>query len=116
MDNILITEAIVIGIAAGLILHRLLGYLTIPIVGLGVGVWWSALHVGDIEGGTADIFNNQAPQLIADTGFIFALSAGQAALACWATIAVIQNLRTRRARQRGRGATAPDPTKPQRPT
>ena len=115
--DILIPEAIIIGVVAGLVFDKLIGYLTIPIVGLGVGVWWAARHSGDIEGGTSDIFNNQAPELIADTALVFAFAGSEAALACWGTIALLGYVRVRMSNRRSRQAVRPlDREKPQRPT
>ncbi len=115
--DILIPEAIILGLVVGLVFHRLVGYLAIPIVGLGAGVYWAATHMGDVEGGTADIFNNQAPELIADTALTFAFAGGEAALACWAMIALLNYLRVLMGNRRGRAAlTGSAPRKPERPT
>lgn len=115
--DFLIPEAIGLGVVAGLVLRRLIGYLTIPLVGLGAGVWWAARHAGDIEGGTSDIFDNQAPELLVQTGVMFAVAAGEAALACWATLALVDYLGTTRAnRKANRSFNTTDHQRPQRPT
>lgn len=115
--DILIPEAIIIGVVAGLVFHKLIGYLTIPVVGLAVGVWWAARHSGDIEGGTADIFNNQAPELIGETALVFAFAGAEAALACWGTIALLEYLQVRMSNRRRRQTiSSPDRERPQRPT
>ena len=113
----LIPEAIMIGIAAGLILRTVIGYLTVPLVGLAVGTWWASREAGDVGSATADIFDNQAPAALFSTSVIFALSAGQAALGAWLTMAFIDWALATRANQRARKrATGRAPEKPQRPT
>lgn len=113
----LIPEAIMIGIAAGLVLRPLVGYLTVPLVGLGVGTWWAAREAGDVGAATADIFENQAPEALLSTSAIFALSAGQAAAAAWLTIAAIEWVHASKANRRMRERITPrDPGPPRRPT
>lgn len=113
----LIPDAIVLGVVFGLLFRRLIGYLTIPLVGLGAGVWWAARQAGDIKGGTSDIFENQAPELLVETALTFALAAAQAALASWATMAVISYVVTRRSnRKADHTLSTGDRQGPQRPT
>lgn len=115
--DLLIPEAIMIGIAAGLLLRTVIGYLTVPVVGLAVGTWWASREAGDVGAATADIFENQAPEALLSTSMIFALSAGQAALGAWLTIAFIDWALATRANQRARRrAIGSAPQKPQRPT
>lgn len=111
--DFLIPEAIVLGVVAGLLFRRLIGYLTVPLVGLGAGAWWAARQAGDIEGGTSDIFENRAPELLGETALTFAIAAAQAALACWLTLAVVGYLGTRRANRRAkRSLSTGDPRRP----
>ncbi len=113
--DILIPEALLVGLAAGLLLRKAIGYLTIPVVGLGMGVFWAARHAGDISSGTADIFDNAAPELIADTALKFGLAAVQAALASWAAIASLNYLVARAANRRAlRAIKPPDRETPRR--
>lgn len=114
----LIPEAIMIGIAAGLLLRTFVGYLTVPLVGLSVGTWWASREAGDVGAATADIFENQAPEALLSTSTIFALSAGQAALGAWLTIAFIEWALASQANRkaRARATTARDQGPPRRPT
>ncbi len=115
--DILIPQAILAGLAAGILLHKVTGYFTIPIVSLGMGVFWAGEHAGDVAGGTADIFNNQAPELLGGTLVTFMLAGAQAGLACWVTIALLNYVYASAANRRARKAlTGLDPQKPRRPT
>ncbi|UCG40818.1 MAG: hypothetical protein JSV07_00760 [Acidimicrobiia bacterium] len=117
MTTYLIPEALMIGIAAGLLLRTVIGYLTVPLVGLAVGTWWASREAGDVGAATADIFENQAPEALVSSSVMFALAAGQAALGAWLTMAFIDWALATRANQRARRrATALGPEKPQRPT
>jgi predicted ABC-type sugar transport system permease subunit len=113
----LIPEAIMIGIAAGLLARPVIGYLTVPLVGLAVGTWWASREAGDVGAATADIFENQAPEALLSTSAIFALSAGQAALAAWLTIGFIEWALASNANRKMRNRVTPrDPGPPRRPT